>query len=55
MKPLKKAIEELGGKKFLNITVENKLDSLFNNVILIVPTDDVVEDFLIDMKELVLI
>jgi len=52
MKPLEESIEELGGKEFLNLVVENQLDSLLNNVTLFVPTDEAVEDFMKDMEEL---
>jgi len=52
MKPLEETIEDLGGKEFLNLVVENDLESLINNVTIFVPNDDAIEDFKKDMDQL---
>jgi len=52
MKPLEETIEDLGGKEFLNLVVENDLESLINNVTIFVPDDDAMEDFQKDMDQL---
>jgi len=52
MKPLEETIEDLGGKEFLNLVVENDLESLMNNVTIFVPNDEAIEDFKKDMDQL---
>jgi len=52
IKPLEETIEELGGKEFLNLVVENEMDNMLMNVTVFVPNDDAVEDFIRDLDEL---
>lgn len=52
MKPLEETIEDLGGKEFLNLVIENDLESLINNVTIFVPDDLAIEDFKKDMDQL---
>jgi len=50
--PLEETMESIGGKEFLSLLVENKLESFLNNVTLFVPDDDAVEDFRKDLEEM---
>jgi len=52
MKPLEETVEDLGGKEFLNLVVENDLESMLHNVTIFVPDDEAVEDFKKDMDQL---
>jgi len=52
LKPLEETIEDLGGKEFLNLLVENELDGLLRNTTIFVPNDEAIEDFQKDMEEL---
>jgi len=52
IKSLDETIEDLGGKEYLNLVVENGLESMLSNVTIFVPNDEAVEDFRRDMDEL---
>eukprot|EP00092_Neocalanus_flemingeri_P035181 GFUD01038285.1.p1 GENE.GFUD01038285.1~~GFUD01038285.1.p1 ORF type:complete len:856 (-),score=258.96 GFUD01038285.1:138-2705(-) len=52
LKSLDETMEDIGGKEFLNLVVENELESMLSNVTIFVPNDEAVEDFKRDMEEL---
>merc|ERR1719483_1465004 len=52
IKSLDETIEDLVGKEYLNLVVENGLESMLSNVTIFVPNDEAVEDFRRDMDEL---
>jgi len=52
IQPMEETIEDLGGKEFLNLLMENEMDNLLRNVTVFVPNDEAVEDFKRDMAEL---
>ena len=52
IKSLDETIEDLGGKEFLSLVVDNELESMLSNVTIFVPNDEAVEDFKRDMEEL---